>query len=385
MVVLNLSYSDYLGQLAIGRVFNGEYKKGMELRKINNGETKTLKATKVQVYDGVALKEVDSVSAGEIVIIAGAEDVKIGDTICADPIPSKIRKVKVDEPTIAMRFSANTSPFSGREGKHVQSQRIKDRLFKETLYNVALKIEETDSPDTIIVKGRGEFQMAILLETMRREGFEVAVGRPQVINKIENGVELEPIELLIIDCDESSVGVITEKLARRKGRMTNLINRGSGRVRLEFDIPSRGLIGYRNEFLTDTRGTGLMNSLFNGFSEYRGEFEHRLTGSLVSDREGEAIPYAIFGLEPRGKILVCPGDPVYEGMIVGEHNKENDLRVNITREKKLTNIRAAGKDENVALTPVQPLSIEKAIEFIKNDELVEITPKSVRMRKMKLT
>lgn len=385
MVVLNLSYSDYLGSLAIGRVFNGRYKKGDELKIVSkDGTVVPLKASKLQVYDGVGLKEVDVIEPGEIVIVAGAEDVHIGDTICSGVVPGKTRKVLVDEPTIAMRFSVNTSPFSGREGKYVQSQRLKDRLYKETLYNVALRVEPSEDPDTFIVKGRGEFQMAILLETMRREGYEVGVGRPQVIYKKEGDKTLEPIELLVIDCDETSVGVITEKLARRKGRMSNLINRGSGRVRVEFFIPSRGLIGYRNEFLTDTRGTGLMNSLFHSFEEYRGDFEHRVTGSLVCDREGEAVAYGLFGLEPRGTMFVIPGDPVYKGMIVGEHNRDNDLHVNPCKEKKLTNIRAAGRDENVVLTPVQPMTIEKAIEFIKNDELVEITPKSVRMRKMKL-
>lgn len=383
MVVSNISYSEYLGSLAIGRVFNGAYKKGQELRRVRGeGDVLGLRATKLQVYDGIGLKEVDVVDPGEIVILAGADDVKIGDTICSDPVPTQLRKVTVDEPTISMRFSANTSPFSGREGKFVQSQRLRERLYKETLYNVALQVEDTSDPDTFVVKGRGEFQMAILLETMRREGYEVSVGRPQVIFHKEGDKVMEPMELVVIDCDEVSVGVITEKLARRKGRMVNLINRGSGRVRLEFSIPSRGLIGYRNEFLTDTRGTGLMNSLFDGFDEFRGEFEHRSTGSLVSDREGEAVAYGLFGLEPRGKLFVGPGEPVYAGMIVGEHNRDNDLYVNPCKAKKLTNIRAAGRDENVVLTPVQPMTIERAIEFIKTDEVVEITPKSVRMRKL---
>lgn len=383
MVVSNISYSEYLGSLAIGRVFNGAYKKGQELRRVRGeGDVLGLRATKLQVYDGIGLKEVDVVDPGEIVILAGADDVKIGDTICSDPVPTQLRKVTVDEPTISMRFSANTSPFSGREGKYVQSQRLRERLYKETLYNVALQVEDTSDPDTFVVKGRGEFQMAILLETMRREGYEVSVGRPQVIFHKEGEKVMEPMELVVIDCDEVSVGVITEKLARRKGRMVNLINRGSGRVRLEFSIPSRGLIGYRNEFLTDTRGTGLMNSLFDGFDDFRGEFEHRSTGSLVSDREGEAVAYGLFGLEPRGKLFVGPGEPVYAGMIVGEHNRDNDLYVNPCKAKKLTNIRAAGRDENVVLTPVQPMTIERAIEFIKTDEVVEITPKSVRMRKL---
>ena len=281
-----------------------------------------------------------------------------------------------------MRFTINSSPLAGREGKHVQSQKIRERLFKEALYNVALNIEESGDTDTLIVKGRGEFQMAILIETMRREGYELSVGRPQVIMKEIDGVKKEPFEHLYIDCDEKFVGVVTEKLSLRKGRMENLVNKGSGRARLEFSIPSRGLIGYRNEFLTDTKGTGLMNSILSGYQDFRGDFSARQNGSLVADRLGQAIPYAIFHLEPRGEIFVLPGDQVYEGMIVGEHNRENDLDINICKEKKLTNIRAAGKDENVILTPVTPMSLEKAIDFIKDDELVEITPSSIRLRKM---
>jgi GTP-binding protein len=276
-----------------------------------------------------------------------------------------------------MRFGVNTSPFAGREGKHVQSPRIKARLEKEALHNVALRVEDTSDPDSFIVKGRGEFQMAILIETMRREGFELSVGRPTVLMKEEGGVTLEPIEHLIIDSEEGHVGIITEKLARRKGRMTTMVNKGSGRVRIEFSIPSRGLIGYRGEFLTDTRGLGIMS----GYEEFRGEVTSRVNGSLVSDREGEAVAYALFNLEPRGRMLVRPGEKVYEGMIIGEHNRENDLNVNPTKAKKLTNIRAAGKDENVILTPVPQLTLENALEFIRDDELVEVTPESIRMRK----
>lgn len=276
---------------------------------------------------------------------------------------------------------ANTSPFSGREGKIVQPQKIKERLYKEALFNVALKIEDSKEDESVIVRGRGEFQMAILVETMRREGFEVAVGRPQIINKEINGVKHEPIEHLIVDCGDAFIGILAEKLAIRRGKMTNMVNHGSGRVRLEFEIPSRGLIGYRNEFLTDTRGTGIMNSYLKGYEPHKGDFTSRLLGSLVADREGEAIPYAIFNLQPRGIMFVQPGDAVYEGMVVGEHNRNNDLDINICRGKKLTNIRAAAKDENVILSPVVPMTLERAIEFIRDDELVEITPKSVRIRK----
>jgi GTP-binding protein len=287
----------------------------------------------------------------------------------------------VDEPTISMKFMANTSPFSGKEGKIVQPQKIKERLYKEALFNVALKIEDSKEDESVLVRGRGEFQMAILIETMRREGFELCVGRPQIIFKEVNGETHEPIERVLIDCDEAFIGILSEKLAIRRGKMVNMVNHGSGRVRLEFEIPSRGLIGYRNEFLTDTRGTGIMNSYLKGYEAYKGDFVSRLSGSLVADRQGTAIPYAIFGLQPRGKIFVQPGDPVYEGMVVGEHNRDNDLNVNICREKKLTNIRAAAKDENVILTPVTPMSLEKAIEFIRDDELVEVTPESIRIRK----
>jgi GTP-binding protein len=382
MLVSNLSYSDYLGRLAIGRVFNGSARKNEKLGCIGaDGKAAPLRVTKLQVYQGINFEEVDEAQPGEIIILSGVENVAIGDTICTLDNPQALPRLVVDEPTISMRFMANTSPFSGREGKIVQPQKIRERLHKEALFNVALKIEDSKEDESVIVRGRGEFQMAILIETMRREGFELTVGRPQIIFKEVNGEQHEPIERVLIDCDEAFIGILTEKLALRRGKMVNMVNHGSGRVRLEFEIPSRGLIGYRNEFLTDTRGTGIMNSYLKGYEEYKGDFVSRLSGSLVADRQGEAIPYAIFGLQPRGKIFVQPGDPVYEGMVVGEHNRDNDLNVNICREKKLTNIRAAAKDENVILVPVVPMTLEKAIEFIRDDELVEVTPNSVRIRK----
>jgi GTP-binding protein len=382
MLVSNLSYSDYLGRLAIGRVFNGRARKNERLGCIGaDGVARPLRVTKLQVYQGISFEEVDEAQAGDIIILSGVEDVAIGDTICTLDNPQALPRLVVDEPTISMKFMANTSPFSGREGKIVQPQKIKERLYKEALFNVALKIEDSKEDESVLVRGRGEFQMAILIETMRREGFELCVGRPQIIFKEVDGEQHEPIERVLIDCDEAFIGILSEKLALRRGKMVNMINHGSGRVRLEFEIPSRGLIGYRNEFLTDTRGTGIMNSYLKGYEAYKGDFVSRLSGSLVADRQGEAIPYAIFGLQPRGKIFVQPGDPVYEGMVVGEHNRDNDLNVNICREKKLTNIRAAAKDENVILTPVVPMSLEKAIEFIRDDELVEVTPVSVRIRK----
>jgi GTP-binding protein len=382
MLVTNLSYSDYLGRLAIGRVFNGSARKNERLCCIGeNGTPTPLRVTKLQVYQGIAFEEVDEAQPGEIIILSGVEDVAMGDTICTLENPKALPRITVDEPTISMKFMANTSPFSGREGKLVQPQKIKERLYKEALFNVALRVEDSKEDESVIVRGRGEFQMAILIETMRREGFEVTVGRPQIIYKDIDGERHEPIERVLIDCDEAFIGILTEKLAIRRGKMVNMVNHGSGRVRLEFEIPSRGLIGYRNEFLTDTRGTGIMNSYLKGYEPFKGEFASRLSGSLVADRQGEAIPYAIFGLQPRGKIFVEAGDPVYEGMVVGEHNRDNDLNVNICREKKLTNIRAAAKDENVILSPVIPMTLERAIEFIRDDELVEITPKSIRIRK----
>lgn len=382
MQVLNIGYSDYLGRLAIGRVVEGTAHKNEKLVRIGReGKNEALRVTKLQSYQGVTFHEVEEATPGDVIVLSGAEDVEIGDTICTTTDPKALPRVVVDEPTISMRFSTNTSPFSGREGKYVQSQRIRERLNKETLYNVALKVEDGEDPETIIVKGRGEFQMAILVEQMRREGYELSVGRPEVILKKEGETTLEPIEHVFIDCDDTFVGVVTEKLAIRKGRMTNMVNNGSGRVRLEFSIPSRGLIGYRNEFLTDTRGTGIMSSLLSGYEPFRGDIQSRLTGSLVSDREGEAVAYAIFNLEPRGSMFVTPGTPVYEGMIIGECNREGDLDVNITKGKKLTNVRAAGKDDAVTLTPIMPMTLERAIEFLRDDEIVEVTPESIRLRK----
>jgi GTP-binding protein len=291
----------------------------------------------------------------------------------------------VDEPTVSMKFTINNSPFGGKEGKYVQSSRLRERLLKETLLNVAIQVEAAGDRDSMLVKGRGEFQLAILIETMRREGYEFCVGRPEVIYRFEDGRKLEPLERLLVDCEEQFLGVVTEKLSLRKGKMTNLVNNGKGRVRMEFSVPARALIGYRDEFLTDTRGTGIMHSLFDGYGPYRGDWPSRFTGSIVADRTGVGVPYALFNLEPRGRLFVVPGDPVYEGMIVGEHNRGQDIDVNACKEKKLSNMRAAGKDENVILSPIKPMTLEQAISFIREDELVEVTPKSIRMRKEILT
>lgn len=386
LLVTDLDYSDYIGRLAIGRVANGNAHINDAMVCIgDDGQQKQLKITKLQVYDGLKLKETEEAEPGEIVILSGIEDVHIGDTICSKETPKALKRIVVDEPTISMVFGINTSPYSGREGKYVQSAKLKERLIKETLRNVALKLEESESADQFIVKGRGEFQMVILIETLRREGYEMSVGRPHVIYKQKDGKKLEPIEHLFIDCEESFVGIVTDKLSQRKGRMVNLVNHGSGRVRVEFTIPSRGLIGYRNEFLTDTKGTGIMNSYLECYEEYRGDFPVRTTGSLISDRQGETTGYALFNLEPRGTLFCSPGEAVYEGMIVGEHNRDNDLNVNATKPKKLTNMRASSKDEGIILTPVTPMTLEKAIEFINDDEIVEVTPKSIRLRKSVLS
>jgi GTP-binding protein len=387
MLVADLGYSDYLGRLAIGRVGNGSVRAKEPLVCINEkGDHVSLRLTKLQSYQGLTFVDTEQAVTGDIVAVAGIEDVQIGDTICTKDAPKALPRITVDEPTVAMRFTINTSPFAGREGKLVQSSKIKERLFKECLINVAIQVEETEDKDSLIVKGRGEFQMAILIETMRREGFELCVGRPEVIYKTgEQGQKQEPMEHLFVDCDETFMGVVTEKLSMRKGKMTSLVNNGTGRVRMEFSVPSRALIGYRDEFLTDTKGTGIMNSLFAGYDDYRGEFPSRFTGSLVCDRQGQAVAYAIFNLEPRGTMFVVPNDPVYEGMIVGEHNRDNDIDINPCKTKKLTNMRASGKDESVILTPVLPMTLERAINFIREDEMVEVTPESIRLRKKELS
>ena len=385
MLVSDLGYSDYLGRLAIGKAVSGHVKAGEQLVRIDeSGEPKALRVTRLQAYQGLSMAEAEDATAGDIVVVSGLEDVSIGDTIATPADSEPLPRLTVDEPTVAMRFMSNTSPLAGREGKIVQATKIHERLTKETLSNVSLRVEETQDRDTFMVKGRGEFQLAILIETMRREGFEVCVGRPEVIFRQVDGKKQEPMEKLYVDCAEEFMGVVTEKLSQRKGKMVNLINHGTGRVRIEFSVPSRALIGYRDEFLTDTKGTGIMNSLFAGYDAYRGDFPARRSGSIVADRPGAAVAYALFNLEPRGELFVTPGEAVYEGMIVGEHNRENDIDVNPCKEKKLTNIRAAGKDENVVLSPVRPMTLERAIHFLSEDEVVEVTPESIRLRKAEL-
>lgn len=386
MLVSDLGYSDYLGRLAIGKVFNGKVKSNDSLVCINDrNEAVNLRVNKIQTYDGLKLTDIKTAYPGDIIVISGVEDVMIGDTICGVENPKPVKRITVDEPTVAMKFTINTSPLAGLEGKLVQSSKIKERLFKEALKNVAIKVEESDEKDAFIVKGRGEFQLAILIETMRREGFELCVGRPEVIFKKVDNKLLEPIEHVYIDCEDTFSGVVTEKLLIRRGQLINMVNKGTKRVRLEFYVPSRGLIGYRDEFLSDTKGTGIINSYLLSYEEYKGEVPTRFTGSLVSDRSGKAVAYALYHLESRGRLFVTPGDDVYEGMIIGEYNKIGDLAVNPTKEKKLTNLRASGKDENIILRPVVPLTLEQALHFIAEDEMVEVTPKSIRLRKVELS
>ena len=386
MLVADLSYSSYLGRLAVGRVFNGSAKANDRLACIcEHGEPAPLKISSLQICEGIGFQPANSVEPGDIAMLSGIEEVHIGDTICTAENPSPLHRIAVDEPTVSMRFGINTSPFSGMEGKLVQSNKIRERLSLETLRNVGIKVEENQDRESFLVKGRGEFQLAILIETMRREGFELSLGRPEVILKLENNKKLEPVEHLFVDCEETYLGVVTEKISIRKGRMSNLINHGTGRVRIEFDVPTRALIGYRDEFLSDTRGNGIMNSYFKSYEDYRGDFPSRHSGSICADRQGKATPYALFNLEPRGQLFVKPDALVYEGMIVGVHNREGDINVNICKEKKLSNMRAAGKDQAVVLAPGIPMTLEKAITFIREDEMVEVTPKSIRLRKTELS
>jgi GTP-binding protein len=382
LLVANLDYSDYLGRLAIGRVFNGTLRYGDEvcIAKIDGTFHKT-KITKLYSFEG--LKRVDETVGhpGDVLAIAGVEGITIGETLTSAENPAPLPHIQIDEPTIAMTFTINTSPFSGREGQYVTSRNLRDRLDKELLTNVSIRVQEAGGPDAFKVMGRGELQLAIIIEMMRREGYELGVGKPEILTKHIDGKLSEPVELLVIDCPESFIGVVIEKLGQRKGKMEKMINHGSGRVRLEFHVPSRGLIGLRSEMLTDTRGTAIMNSLFHGYIEWQGEIPTRPTGSLIADRPGKATGHAIFNLQERGEMFIEPSTEVYEGMIVGENARDSDLNVNIVKEKKLTNMRASTADEAIRLVPPRLLNLEQAIEFIRDDELVEVTPKSIRLRK----
>ncbi|MGA8597983.1 MAG: translational GTPase TypA [Bryobacteraceae bacterium] len=382
VLVANLDYSDYLGRLAIGRVFNGTLRHGDEvaISKLDGSIHKT-RITKLYSFEG--LKRVDETVAkpGDVLAIAGVEGITIGDTVTSAETPEPLPRVQIDEPTIAMTFTINNSPFAGREGQFVTSRNLRDRLEKELLTNVSIRVEEAGGPDAFKVMGRGELQLAILIEMMRREGYELQVGKPEILTRTIDGKLHEPLELLVIDCPEEFIGVVIEKMGIRKGKMIKMVNHGSGRVRLEFHVPSRGLIGLRGEMLTDTKGTAIMNSLFHGYIEWQGDIETRPTGSLVADRSGLATSYAIYNLQERGVIFIEPSAEIYEGMIVGENARANDLDVNIVKEKKLTNMRASTSDDAIRLVPPRLLNLEQAIEFIREDEYVEITPRSIRLRK----
>jgi GTP-binding protein len=382
MLVLNLDYSDFVGRLAIARIMNGTVRarQDVALARLDGSLIKT-RVTKLYVFEGLERTEVEEAGPGDIVALAGFEEVSIGETI-TDPLdPHPLPSVTVDEPTVGMVFSVNNSPFAGQEGKYVTSRNLKERLEREILTNVSIRIEPGETPDSFQVSGRGELQMAILIEMMRREGYELLVSRPEVITRNVDGARHEPMERLVIDCPEDYVGVVTQKIGTRKGRMTNMVNHGTGRVRLEFRIPSRGLIGFRSQFLTDTRGTGLLNHLFDGYEAWQGEIPHRTTGALVADRAGKVTAYAIEHVQDRGEIFVEPGERVYEGMVVGENAREEDIDVNMVREKKLTNMRASTSEEGIHLLPVHRLSLEQALEWIREDELLEVTPQSLRTRK----
>jgi GTP-binding protein len=382
LLVANLDYSEYVGRLAIGRIFSGAIAIGDQVTVAKpDGSLRKVRVTQLYAFEGLKREPIERAKFGEIVALAGIEDIEIGDTITSADNPQALPAIAVDEPTIAMIFGVNNSPFAGKDGRFVTSRQVKERLDRETLGNVAIRVEDTDAPEQFKVSGRGELQLSILIEMMRREGYEVQVSKPEAITRQSNGVTFEPIELVVIDCPEEFIGVVTEAVGRRKGQMTKMVNHGTGRVRLEFETPSRGLIGFRNEFLTETKGTGLLNTLFLRWGDWQGALRGRSTGSLVSDRTGETTTYALFNLQERGTLFVRPGTKVYEGMIIGENARAVDLDVNAIKEKKLTNMRASSADDAMRLVPPKELSLEQAIEFIADDELVEVTPKNIRLRK----
>jgi GTP-binding protein len=381
-LVANLDASDYLGRLAIGRVFNGRVRVGDPIAVCKlDGSVRRTTVTKLFTFEGLKRVETEAAAAGDVICLAGIEDIMIGETIADAEAPSPIPTIAVDEPTVSMIFGVNTSPFAGRDGKYVTSRQLRDRLDRELIGNVSIRLEPTDTPEQIKVIGRGELQLSILIEMMRREGYEVQVSRPEVVTREMDGVLSEPVEELVVDVADAYQGMVIAEVGLRRGVMTRMINHGSGRVRLEFRIPARGLIGFRSTFLTETRGTGLMHHVFAGWEPWHGPIPSRPTGALVADRAGAATAYAIANLQERGEIAVDPGTPVYAGMIVGEHSRPNDLDVNITREKKQTNMRASTADEGIRLIPPRRFSLEQAIEFINDDELVEVTPNHLRLRK----
>ena len=384
-LVTNLDYDPYVGQVAIGRLNNG----ALEMNKTyslcgENSIQRGIKFSACYTFSGLRKIQVQRLEAGDIIAVSGVDGVLIGDTISAEDNPKPLPRIRIDEPTVSMIFYVNTSPFAGREGKYLTSRHLSERLQNETLGNVSLQVKPTERADAFEVRGRGELQMAVLIETMRREGFEFMVSRPRVITRQENGKVLEPMERVFIDIPEDKVGIVTEKLSKRKGRMTHMQNHGHGRVTMEFLIPSRGLIGFRSQFLTDTKGAGIMNALFHGHAEWFGPIPQRSNGALVADRSGRVTAYASFAMVDRGELFIKVGTEVYAGMIIGERNRSEDLVVNITREKKLTNMRASTSDMTVVLRPPRLLSLDQSIEFIAEEELVEVTPQNIRLRKMEL-
>ncbi len=381
-LVTNIDYDDYVGRIGLGRVRAGTLAEGDHVAVAGAEATKVVRLGQLYVFDGLERKRVASAPAGELFAVAGIEQIAIGDTLTDPDEPRPLPRLHVDEPTIAMFFSANTGPLSGRDGQYVTSRKVRERLLREIKGNVSLRVEETGSTEALRVVGRGELALAILIETMRREGYELCVSKPEVVRRTDaEGRTLEPMERLFLDLPDSFMGLVSEALAPRKGRMVDMRTMGSGRVRLEYLIPSRGLIGFRSQFLNDTRGTGVLNTLFGGWAPWHGAITFRQSGAIVSDRSGRATPYALFHLQPRGQLFVGPNTEVYEGMIVGERSKPRDIDVNVTKEKKLTNIRAAGKDENVILSPPRAMTLEDALHWIDEDELVEVTPRFVRLRK----
>lgn len=380
MMVTNIDYNEFVGRLAIGRIKRGTVRLGEEIMVMQERGNKKIKVTALFQFDGLKQTKVDQVGAGDIAVVAGFEDINIGDTLSSVTKPEALPRLRVDEPTVEITLSVNDGPFAGKEGKWVTSRKLLERIERELLHNVAIRMIPTDRPETWRLLGRGELQLAVLAEQMRREGYEFLLGKPQVIFKKDGERLLEPMEKVFIDIPEECTGIVSEKLGPRKGVMMNMNPMMGGRMRVEFSIPSRGLIGYRSEFLTDTKGQGLLNREFAGYDDYRGEIAHRLTGALVADRNGKATGYAIHNLEDRGRFFITPGTETYKGMIVGENNKDNNLHVNMIREKKLSNVRASGSDEAMRITPVKPMTIEQAMEWIKDDEMIEITPKSVRLR-----
>jgi GTP-binding protein len=380
--VMNLDYSEFLGRIAIGRVFNGTIRRGTDvgISKLD-GKLSTTRITKLYTFRGLERDEAETVVAGDLVAIAGVEGIQIGESIVELDNPKPLEPLLIDEPTLAMIFTVNSSPLSGREGNYLTSRDLRDRLQKELLTNVSIRVEDTDTPESFRVLGRGELQLAILIETMRREGFELMVGKPEIVVRTENGKKLEPLERLVIDVPEAFIGIILETTGTRRGEMLKMSNHNSGRVRMDFKIPSRGLIGLRSQLLTDTRGTALIHSIFDGWTDYAGEMALRPTGALVADRSGPSTAFALWNIQERGELFIGPAIEVYEGMIVGENSREQDMDVNVTKEKKQTNMRSSSADEAIRLIPHRELSLEQAIEFIADDEFVEITPKSIRLRK----